>query len=174
MDAQFRQKAKSRLRNTVVRYREARRSLHAPASWQSRYGLDEFLIADVQTGFGTFVASYLAHLGWSHSDIGLVLTVGGVAALVGQIPGGALVDAVTRLRRTLVDLDVGFLDDRTPQRHVRLILGRKLCRCRTVRLDPEWLVFLLHLRLCQHCSHVGVDFLDNIRRRFCRRVDAVP
>ena len=103
MDAQFRQKAKSRLRNTVVRYREARRSLHAPASWQSRYGLDwtNFFIADVQTGFGTFVAFYLAHLGWSHSDIGLVLTVGGVAALVGQIPGGALVDAVTWKRGLL-------------------------------------------------------------------------
>ena len=103
MAVQIRQKAKSRLRNTVARYRDARRSLHAPASWQSRYGLDwtNFFIADVQTGFGTFVAFYLAHLGWSHSDIGLVLTVGGVAALVGQIPGGALVDAVTWKRGLL-------------------------------------------------------------------------
>lgn len=103
MATQFRQKAKSELRNTVARYRDARRSLHAPASWQSRYGLDwtNFFIADVQTGFGTFVAFYLAHLGWSHSDIGLVLTVGGVAALVGQIPGGALVDVLTWKRALL-------------------------------------------------------------------------
>jgi MFS family permease len=103
MATQFRDKAKSRLHSTVARYRDARRSLHAPASWQSRYGLDwtNFFIADVQTGFGTFVAFYLAHLGWSHSNIGLVLTVGGVAALVGQIPGGALVDAVTWKRGLL-------------------------------------------------------------------------
>lgn len=75
MAAPFRHKAKSRLRNAVARYRDARRSLHAPASWRSRYGLDwtNFFIADVQTGFGTFVAFYLAHLGWSHSSIGLAL-----------------------------------------------------------------------------------------------------
>ena len=103
MAEKFRHKAKSRLRGAVARYRDARRSLHAPASWQSRYGLDwtNFFVADVQTGFGTFVAFYLAHLGWSHSTVGLVLTVGGVAALVGQIPGGALVDAVTWKRGLL-------------------------------------------------------------------------
>jgi MFS family permease len=103
MATQFRDNAKSRLHSTVARYRDARRSLHAPASWQSRYGLDwtNFFVADVQTGFGTFVAFYLAHLGWSHSNIGLVLTTGGVAALVGQIPGGALVDTVTWKRGLL-------------------------------------------------------------------------
>jgi predicted MFS family arabinose efflux permease len=53
-----------------------------------RARLDKFFHSDVQTGFGTFVAFYLAHLGWSHSSIGLVLTVGGIAALIGQIPGG--------------------------------------------------------------------------------------
>jgi MFS family permease len=97
MAAQFHRKAKARLHNTVARYRDARRSLHAPASWQSRYGLDwtNFFIADVQTGFGTFVAFYLADLGWSHGNIGLVLTVGGIAGVVSQIPGGALADAVT-------------------------------------------------------------------------------
>lgn len=103
MAVQFHHKAKSRLRDTVARYRHAKRSLHAPASWQSRYGLDwtNFFVADVQTGFGTFVAFYLAHLGWSHGNIGLVLTVSGFAALIGQIPGGALVDAVTWKRGLL-------------------------------------------------------------------------
>lgn len=96
MTASSRAGNRSRLRNTVARYRDARRTLHAPTSWQSRYGLDwmNFFVADVQTGFGTFVAFYLAHLGWSHSNIGLVLTVGGVASVVSQIPGGALVDTV--------------------------------------------------------------------------------
>jgi MFS family permease len=103
MSGESRERHKSRLRNSVSRYRDARRSLHTPASWQSRYGLDwmNFFIADVQTGFGTFVAFYLAHLGWSDGDVGLVLTVGGIAAMVGLIPGGALADAVT-WKRSLV------------------------------------------------------------------------
>jgi len=54
-----------------------------------------FFLADIQTGFGTFVAFYLASLGWSKSDVGLALTAGTVAAVVSQIPGGALADAVT-------------------------------------------------------------------------------
>jgi predicted MFS family arabinose efflux permease len=103
MPAQVHHKAKARLHHTAARYRAARRSLHAPASWQSRYGLDwtNFFIADVQTGFGTYVAFYLAGLGWSHGNIGLVLTVGGIAGVVSQIPGGALADAVT-WKRALV------------------------------------------------------------------------
>jgi MFS family permease len=48
----------------------------------------------VQTGFGTFVAFYLAHLGWSEKSVGLALTLGGLAGVVSQIPGGALADAV--------------------------------------------------------------------------------
>lgn len=66
------------------------------ASSRSRRGLDwmNFFIADVQTGFGTFVAFYLAHLGWSQGNVGLALSVGGFAAMVGQIPGGAFADAV--------------------------------------------------------------------------------
>jgi MFS family permease len=87
----------SRLHSTVTRYREARRSLRTPVSWQSRYGLDwmNFFIADVQTGFGTFVAFYLAKLGWSQGDVGLALTIGGIAGVISQLPGGALADAVT-------------------------------------------------------------------------------
>jgi MFS family permease len=86
----------SRLRQVAARYREARKSLHTPASPQSRHGLDwmNFFLADVQTGFGTFVAFYLAHLGWSERTVGFVLTVGGLAGVVSQIPGGALADAV--------------------------------------------------------------------------------
>lgn len=87
----------SRLRGTAAGYRDASRSLRTPASWQSRYGLDwmNFFIADVQTGFGTFVAFYLASLGWSHSAVGLALTAGGIAGVVSQLPGGALADSVT-------------------------------------------------------------------------------
>src|SRR5215831_10221541 len=94
---------KSRVRRTVARYRDARKSLHTPASRRSRLGLDwtNFFIADVQTGFGTFVAFYLAHLGWSHRSVGIALTIGGLAGVLSQIPGGALADATT-WKRALV------------------------------------------------------------------------
>lgn len=52
-----------------------------------------FFLADVQTGFGAFVSVYLTAEKWTQTDIGLVLTVGAIVGLVGQIPGGALVDA---------------------------------------------------------------------------------
>ena len=92
---------------TVAHYRRARRLLRTPASRRSRIGLDwtNFFIADVQTGFGTFVAFYLAELGWSQSQVGLALGVGGLAGVLGQIPGGALADAVT-WKRGLVALGI--------------------------------------------------------------------
>ena len=64
-------------------------------SSKSPRGLDgfTFFVADVLTGFGPFVAVYLRRRSGRRLDIGLVLTVGGLVALVGQIPGGALVDA---------------------------------------------------------------------------------
>lgn len=66
----------------------------------SRRGLDLFVffVADVQTGFGPFVAVYLTTQKWTQTDIGLVLTVSGLASLLGQIPAGALVDRVKSVR----------------------------------------------------------------------------
>jgi predicted MFS family arabinose efflux permease len=52
-----------------------------------------FFVADVQTGFGPFVSVYLTTQKWTQIDIGLVLTVAGLVALVCQVPGGMLVDA---------------------------------------------------------------------------------
>lgn len=51
-----------------------------------------FFIADVQTGFGPFIAVYLATAGWGEAAIGQALSVGTMAAVVSQLPGGALVD----------------------------------------------------------------------------------
>ena len=58
-------------------------------SQQSLRGLDWFVffLADVQTGFGPFVSVYLTTQAWTQVDIGLVLTIGGLVALVGQMPG---------------------------------------------------------------------------------------
>src|SRR5689334_12202813 len=95
------------MQKVATRYRVARDSLHTPESSQSRRGLDwmNFFIADVQTGFGTFVAFYLANLGWSQGNVGLALTVGGLVGVFAQIPGGALADAVT-WKRGLVALGI--------------------------------------------------------------------
>jgi MFS family permease len=57
------------------------------------YGLN-FFTAAVQTGFGPFIAVWLTQLGWSFTDIGLALSIGTVAGLVCQLPGGMLVDHV--------------------------------------------------------------------------------
>jgi MFS family permease len=53
-----------------------------------------FFVADVQTGFGTFVAFYLAQQGWSQRDIGIALAAGGAAGVLSLVPGGAIADAL--------------------------------------------------------------------------------
>ncbi len=84
------------LLSLLARHRDIRKLLHGSISHRSRRGLDwmNFFLADVQTGFGAFVAFYLAELGWQKGEVGLALSVGTVAALISQIPGGALVDAL--------------------------------------------------------------------------------
>ncbi|HEY1783437.1 MAG TPA: MFS transporter [Roseiarcus sp.] len=69
-------------------------------SGASLRGLDWFVffLADVQTGFGAFVSVYLTTQKWTQTDIGLVLSVGAFVGLVGQIPGGAIVDAARSVR----------------------------------------------------------------------------
>ena len=52
----------------------------------------------MQTGFGPFVAVYLASEAWTQRDIGAVLSLGTLAALLSQLPGGAAVDAVENKR----------------------------------------------------------------------------
>jgi MFS family permease len=61
---------------------------------RSLRGLDWFIffVADVQTGFGPFVSVYLTSQRWTQVDIGLVLSAASFVGLIGQIPGGALVD----------------------------------------------------------------------------------
>jgi len=67
----------------------------AVPSRQSLRGLDWFVffVADVQTGFGPFIAVYLTSQAWPQIDIGFILSVGGLVALMGQVPGGTVVDA---------------------------------------------------------------------------------
>jgi hypothetical protein len=76
--------ALSRVPTGFARYLDARKLLRGSISKQSRQGLDwlNFFLADIQTGFGAFVAFYLAELGWPKSQVGLALSVGNVAGLV--------------------------------------------------------------------------------------------
>ncbi len=60
--------------------------------------LANFFIADVQTGFGPFVAVYLTMHKWTQVQIGFALTLGTIVALISQLPAGALVDAVHNKR----------------------------------------------------------------------------
>jgi predicted MFS family arabinose efflux permease len=76
-------------------------------SRRSLRGLDWFVffVADVQTGFGPFVSVYLTAQRWTQVDIGLILSVSGFVSLIGQMPGGATVDAA-RSERFLAGLAV--------------------------------------------------------------------
>jgi predicted MFS family arabinose efflux permease len=73
-------------------------------------GLDwlNFLLADVQTGVGPFLAIYLAGYKWDEERVGLALTVGGIAGILMQTPAGALVDFL-RSKRALVGVAVAAL-----------------------------------------------------------------
>jgi len=70
------------------------------ASQGSLRGLDwfAFFVADIQTGWGPFVATYLTSVAWTQFDIGLILTIGTITGLALQIPAGALVDRVPAKR----------------------------------------------------------------------------
>jgi len=67
-----------------------------------------FFLADVQTGFGPFVAVYLTTQKWTQVEIGFVLSIGGVVGLLGQMPGGAIVDAA-RSERLVAGLAVATI-----------------------------------------------------------------
>src|SRR5207248_8944427 len=73
-------------------------------------GLDWFVffVADMQTSFGPFIAVYLTTQKWTLADIGLVLTIGGLVSLIGQMPGGAVVDAVRSVRRAAALAIIGI------------------------------------------------------------------
>src|ERR1039457_1780922 len=92
--------------------REPDASIEAKTSPSRRtlLGLDwlNFLLADVQTGVGPFLAIYLAAQQWNEERVGLALTVGGIAGIFTQTPMGALVDFF-RSKRALVGAGVAAL-----------------------------------------------------------------
>jgi MFS family permease len=63
-------------------------------------GLDgvNLFLAGVLSGFGPYVAAFLAEQNWSQPEIGFVLTAAGSAGLLSQLPGGELLDAMRSKR----------------------------------------------------------------------------
>jgi len=59
------------------------------------------LLAGALSGFGPYVAVFLAQQKWTQQNIGFVLTAAGFAGLLTQLPAGELLDA-TRSKRTAV------------------------------------------------------------------------
>ncbi|MBC9205495.1 MFS transporter [Roseomonas aerophila] len=57
-----------------------------------------FFVANVQTGFGPFVAVYLTAQAWTDVEIGVALSVGTATMMLAQVPAGLLVDATPRKR----------------------------------------------------------------------------
>ena len=64
-------------------------------------GLDWFnlFVANIQTGFGPFIAVYLSTQSWTQTSIGLALSIGTVSAMASQVPAGAMVDLMPNKTR---------------------------------------------------------------------------
>ena len=61
-----------------------------------------FFLADVRDGLGPYLAIYLLTVQkWDEASIGIVMTIGGIAAIVAQTPAGAWIDR-THAKRLLV------------------------------------------------------------------------
>ncbi len=68
------------------------------------FGLDllNLWVANIQTGFGPFIAVYLTSQGWTQTSIGFALGLGTLTAMASQLPAGALVDSVHSKPRVAV------------------------------------------------------------------------
>ncbi|MGP1192551.1 MFS transporter [Serratia sp. CY54039] len=54
--------------------------------------LTSFFIADVRDGLGPFLGIFLTEHHWQPDDIGLIMTVGGIAGLLTTLPAGVITD----------------------------------------------------------------------------------
>lgn len=61
-----------------------------------------FFLADVEGGLGPYLAVYLLTIRhWNQAEIGIVMSVAGVAGIVAQTPAGALIDLVHAKRAVI-------------------------------------------------------------------------
>ncbi len=75
-------------------------AIEPPPSGSSLRGLDavNLFLAGALSGFGPYVAVFLAEQKWTQQDIGFVLTAAGFAGLLSQLPGGELLDTIRSKR----------------------------------------------------------------------------
>ena len=109
----------------------------------------------MQAGFGPFVAVWLTRQGWSQTDVGLALSIGSGAALLGQLPGGWLVDAVHYKRWVMTGalaaiaaaaLLLAFLPMRWP-----VWMAEALDALAACIITPS--IAAITLRLCGHAAY---------------------
>ena len=74
-----------------------------PPSRSGSRSLDavNLFLAGALSGFGPYVAVFLAEQKWTQQNIGFALTAGGFAGLLSQLPSGELLDAI-RSKRVVV------------------------------------------------------------------------
>jgi len=61
-----------------------------------------FFMADVRDGLGPYLGVFLQEKKWSPTEIGVVMTIGGLAGMVATTPLGALVDRLRAKRFMMV------------------------------------------------------------------------
>jgi MFS family permease len=66
-----------------------------------------FFMADVRDGLGPYLGVFLQEKNWTPSQIGVVMTIGGLAGMVATTPLGALVDRVRAKRFMMVVAALG-------------------------------------------------------------------
>ena len=78
------------------------------ATQRAGRGLDLifFCVALLQTGFGPLLVVHLTTQSWNQAEIGLLLGLGTVAAMVTQVPGGMLIDRLGAKRMGLLGLAI--------------------------------------------------------------------
>jgi predicted MFS family arabinose efflux permease len=89
---------------------EVSNTIEASPSDTSLRSLDavNLLLAGALSGFGPYVAVFLAEQSWTQQNIGFVLTAAGFVGLLTQLPAGGLLDAV-RSKRTAVALGAAIV-----------------------------------------------------------------
>ncbi len=128
----------------------------APSLQGSHRALDlvNFFVADVQTGFGPFVAVYLTTQKWTQVEIGFALTLGTMTSLVSQLPAGALVDAMRNKRAAasiaLVAIIVAALLLALLPRQLPVLVAQMLHGFASCMLTPA--IAAISLRLAGHAA----------------------
>ncbi|HLY90757.1 MAG TPA: MFS transporter [Acetobacteraceae bacterium] len=120
-----------------------------PARGPRALDLLNFFVADVQTGFGPFVAVYLTAHKWTQVQIGFALTAGTIVGMLAQIPAGALVDATPNKRAAasgaLIGVIIAALLLAVRPTQLPVILAQMLHAFASCVLTPAIAAISLHL-----------------------------